>query len=359
MSPAQKSTPAAQRRFLACAVLAGLASATIGLEGGAAAEYVPPQSASLTFGTQHAGQRTPVSLAIDYFDPADSTAKPPAVKTVVLELASGTKIDDSVPERCTAPDAQLLLLGSSACPPASRVGGGELDVDTGVPGPARLLQRNAALFNNDDQMIMLLETKNGPPSRLVVRLRVEGTRITSEVPPTPGGPPDGFAAVKRVRLTLDARSSGGGDSARNYVTTPDSCPSGGWTNTMTFTYRDGRSFSASSRSPCVPGGAGTGADAADDAPPRVVLRGTPRRRCASDTFTARVRIAESGSGLRAAELWLDRRRLATTRRHSFERAISVSQLPAGTHRLRAVALDNSGNRGSARARFRRCAKSGR
>jgi hypothetical protein len=210
------------------------------------------QTATAIFDQQRPGQSTGVQLAIDYVNPDDPQAKPPAVQKVVITHAPGTVIDTSVPARCEASDLELMTTGPTACPAASRVGGGEIDLDTGIPGPARIVQYDVTLLNNKDELILLLESKSEPESRIVARSVVQGATITSEVSPVPGGPPDGFTAIKRVRLSLEARSTGRGKSRRSYVSTPGSCPRERvWTNTVTFTYRDGVSQTVRSSSPCV------------------------------------------------------------------------------------------------------------
>jgi hypothetical protein len=73
------------------------------------------------------------------------------------------------------------------------------------------------------------------------------------VPPLPGfPPPDPFLAVKTVREIFDPVTQGAGASRRGYITTPSSCPaSGQWTNTLTFTYRDGVTQTVPTNSPCT------------------------------------------------------------------------------------------------------------
>jgi hypothetical protein len=255
-------------------------------------------------------------------------------------------IDTSVPARCEASDAQLIAAGPAACPAASRVGRGEIDVDTGVPGPSRILQSSATFINNRAQLIFVLEPKGGQRSRTIVRAKVEGGTVTTETPPLPGGPPDGFSAVKRVRFSLNAVSAGG----RGYITTPGRCPAGrSWTNTATFTYRDGISQTVTNGSPCTTRGARL-----DYKAPRIRLAGPPRRRCARGSFRARVRIAERWSGLRRAQLSLGRKRLLTTTGKRFSRRVAARRLRPGRHRLTVVAIDKAGNRSVKHVRFRRC-----
>lgn len=209
----------------------------------------PRQTATLAFEQDRPGRATAVGLSIDYVNPSDPAAKPHAVQKVVLSFASGTTIDTSVPALCQASNAELMANGPGACPAASRVGGGELDLDSGAPDPARILPFAVTMLNNRGELILLLESKADPRTRIVARGVIDGATITTEVSPVPGGPPDGFTAIKRVRLRVDSISAGG----RSYVATPGSCPSERvWTSTVAFTYRaDGVSQTVSSSSPCA------------------------------------------------------------------------------------------------------------
>jgi hypothetical protein len=320
---------------LAGAVVIVIASAP----GVAMAAAGSRQTASITFDVQRPAQSTSTQLSIDYVNPDDPASKPPAVQTVVIKLASGSVIDTSAPARCEASDQDLMASGAGACPAASRVGSGQLDVDSGAPGPARVLQNDVTLLNNANELILLLESRSQPTTRLVTRAAIKGGTITSEVPPLPGGPPDGFLAIKRVRLRLDPRPG--------YVITPPSCPAARqWTNTIAFTYRDNVTQTTSNASPCT-------GSRADYKPPRIRVAGVPRRGCAPGVVRARVRIGERWSGLRSVQLLLDgRRRLVTTSR-AFERRIRPRP---GRHRLTVIALDNAGNLSVKRVGFRECAR---
>jgi hypothetical protein len=328
------------------------AAVVLAMSAGASAQTASRQNAAAVFSESRPGQSTGIRLAIDYLNPDDPGAKPPAVQKVVTRLQPGTAIDSSVPARCEASDPELMTSGAAACPAGSKVGGGEIDLDTGVPGPGRLVQNDVTLLNGNGELIFLLESRGEPRSRTVSRAAVQGTTITSEVPPVPGGPPDGFLAIKRVRLTVAPRSVGQGANLRSYIATPSSCPaSGSWTNSATFTYRDGVSQSVANRSRCQGSAARR-----DYKPPKIRLAGVPHRQCARRDFRARVRIAERWSGLRRAQLFLNGRRLLLTSSKRFSRRIRVGRLRAGRHRLAVVAVDNAGNRSVVRAGFRRCVR---
>jgi hypothetical protein len=216
----------------------------------AAAQEARRQSAQLAFTTAHPASPSGLVLRIDYFAAGDDPeGKPYAVQTVLDVLAEGARIDTGVPQQCGASDAELIAQGPEACPSGSRVGRGEVDVDTGAPGPGRILENDITFFNNQDELIFLIEGTNTPlPVRTVVRASVRGREVLTEVPPLPGAPPpEPFAAIKRASVRLDRITRAG----RAYVTTPPACPRNkAWVNTVAFTYRDGVKQTERSTVPC-------------------------------------------------------------------------------------------------------------
>lgn len=203
------------------------------------------QSAKLIFGKKMPGVGTGLFLDIDYVNPDDPDAKPPAVRRVVETLAPGARVDTSVPDVCSASDPELMALGEAACPPGSKVGEGIVTVDSGLPSPARFFTVDVDFFNNTDQLIYL-NTIRGTGARVVVRAQVSSNQIVTDLMMLPGTPPDGAAIdtvhVRFPRLVRDGRA---------YVTTPPTCPPRRrWANKVTFTYADGVEQTVNSRSPC-------------------------------------------------------------------------------------------------------------
>ena len=301
------------------------------------------QTSRFVFGTDAPAAGTGVRLEIDYVNPSDAGAKPFAVQTVIETLAEGARIDTSVPEACVASDADLMSRGAAACPAASRVGSGEVDLDTGAPGPGRIVENKVTEFNNKDQLILLLEQPGG--SRAVSRAAIvdQGRTIRAESPPIPGGPPDGFTAIKRVRIGLDPVTVDAGGVRRSYVTTPAACPASGvWINTVTFNYRDGVSQTVPTASPCL-----------TVAPPQPrILIGSVPTGCASRSFVARIRV-EHMSSLRFVRARLDGRTVKSSVRPRFRVRI-LARSRSLAHRLSVIARDRAGRTKSARAEFRSC-----
>jgi hypothetical protein len=308
-----------------------------------------------TFTAQAPGSPTAFIEAIDYANPDDPQGKPYSVHRVVLRMHPGTAVDTSVPEQCKATPDQFSQRGKDACPAESRVGGGEVDVDTGFEGGPfpRVIESDVTLFNDEGQLILFTESTNTSPKiRTSSRGPIDDATFTTEVPPLPGSPPpDSFTAIKRVRLQLDRIVSGG----RAYITTPRTCDqTRRWTNTATFTYRDGATQTVESPTPCNPGTAprDPGSAPRDRTKPRIRLGGGPRRGCAPRSFRLQVRIVEQ-SALRRAALYLDGRRLLNTERKRFSKRVRVA---SGTHRHRLVvsATDAAGNKTRRSVLFRRC-----
>lgn len=224
---------------LAALLLLGIAAVSVGDPGPSR------QTAKVTFGTKVPGAPTGLLESIDYVNPDDPSAKPPAVRRVVLRLASGARFDTSAPELCTASDPELIALGESACPPGSKVGEGVVTVDTGFPGPARFITADVDFFNNTNQLIFL-NTVRGTGVRTVIRGQVSSNEVLTDVAMLPGTPPDG-GAIDTVHIYLPPLVRDG----RAYLTTPPRCPDSRlWINRVTFTYADGVEQTVESPTPC-------------------------------------------------------------------------------------------------------------
>lgn len=258
---------------IAVATLAAVLVAFV-VHAGASAGPDSRQAGELVLTSAEPGSSSGWRFAVDYVNPTDPAAKPHAVRTVVTQLAPGSTFDTSVPERCTASDAQLMAQGASACPAGSRVGEGYLRLDTGLPDPGRFIESDILFFNAEGQVVFL-NTERESGARLVTRSAVKGGRTVSMAPPLPGAPPDG-AAIDVVRVELNEVSREVDGELHSYVSTPPGCPaSGEWAHSIEFTYADGVTQTVDSASSCSVATGGpcanrlVGSDGAD------VLVGTP------------------------------------------------------------------------------------
>jgi hypothetical protein len=240
-------------RMLILSLIAAVGLALPGAAGSGAVEAgsgkTDYQTASLGFVETAPGRASGYRVRIDYTNPADPGAKPPSVRRVVELFARGTRIDTRAPARCGATDAELMLVGRSACPRRSIVGTGFIRLDTGAPGPGRYLKEDVTFLNNTNQLIYLTRDR-ATGARTVLRARVRDHRVISEAPLLPGAPPDGTAIdVVRGNFPKLVRMRDG--HRRAYVTTPARCPARGfWTNRVHFAYHDGTTQTETTRDAC-------------------------------------------------------------------------------------------------------------
>jgi hypothetical protein len=200
--------------------------------------------ASLT--TQLPGTPTGNRLEVEWHNPADPKAKPPAIDTIVIQLPRGSRWDFSTLPQCKASDAELMARGRAACSEATRVSTGHALVDTGSPGIfPRFLNVNTVMFNNGGEMIGLGETVE-MPFRTVVRTKMERERATIPMADNPGGPPDNRSSFKTMMAAAAPIVRGD----RAYARTGPCPASGVWTHHYTFIYHDGVRQTETTQWPC-------------------------------------------------------------------------------------------------------------
>jgi hypothetical protein len=192
------------------------------------------QTSSYTLDQKLPGKATSEHFVFDYVNPDDPAAKPPAVRKVTTILPKGGHYDSSVPESCTASDAELMVDGGASCPEGSRIGGGVVTVDTGAPEPGRIVTADVAFFNNADEFIYV-NTVRGSGARTIIRAEVTDRMTITDAGMLPGTPPEG-GSIDTVDLTVDGGTSANG----NYITTPPRCPKDrSWTTRVRFEYDGG------------------------------------------------------------------------------------------------------------------------
>jgi len=234
---------------IAFGALAALATGAIG-------QSDSRQSSSYLLTEERPGRGTSERFLFDYRDPADPQAKPPAVRRVVTILPRGARYDTSAPESCTASDAELTAQGGAACPPRSAIGGGVVTVDTGVPGPGRIVTADIEFFNNASDPageFIYVNTVRGSGARTVIRADVTGRKTITNAGMLPGAPPEG-GAIDTVDVTVENVSRTIDGEVRNYITTPKRCrgrkSDPHWTTRVEFTYADGVSQTVPTHTPC-------------------------------------------------------------------------------------------------------------
>jgi hypothetical protein len=213
----------------------------------------PYQTSRYTLSQPRTARPTAEHFQFDYVNPDDSSAKPPAVTRVVTVLPPGARYDTSVPGSCTAGDEELTVMGGAACPADSAIGGGVVTVDTGVPGPGRIVTADVEFFNNaedPDGEFIYVNTVRDSGARTLIRADVTDRRTITDVDMLPGAPPDGGAidtvdvTVAKVVRTVDG-------ARRAYITTPRRCPrSRRWVAKVRFSYGEDYSQTVATPNRC-------------------------------------------------------------------------------------------------------------
>jgi hypothetical protein len=205
------------------------------------------QTVSLSLTTTVPGAPSGNRFSIQWRNPADPSAKPPAVDTMIFHLPRGTRYDFSVLPQCKASDAELMVRGTAGCPAQTWVSNGRVVTDTGSPGVfPRFINVRTTMFNNQDEMIGVGESEE-LPFRTVTRTKYQGERVTLDMPDNPGGPPDNRTAFKSLETVMSPIVRNG----RSYARTPPTCPvSGFWTFRSEFIYHDGVRQIETTRAPC-------------------------------------------------------------------------------------------------------------
>jgi hypothetical protein len=138
---------------------------------------------------------------------------------------------------------------------------------TGLGAPIDPVMFNAALFNTGDGIVEVYTGKLLPITA-IDRLKFTNPDTQTTNPPlSPGGPPDGYTAIRELDLTYDNTRGPGGKA---FLTTPATCPkSRTWTSSLTFTtLNNPYPYHATSTTPC--------AHRAPKRKPRMRLAVTPR-----------------------------------------------------------------------------------
>ena len=233
------------RRLLLTAVLLLLAA------GGAAvapasARSAAPAEFSLTFDDTQPGTPANAELYILYKDPQnpeDPDGRSPALTEVIIAAPPGTVFNGAAIPACTASDAELMALGTLACPEESKVGGGFGSVVT-TTGPPNEFVADVTLFNYGDGVIELLEFAEGG-LKIVDRARFESPNTMVLNPAVVPG-----FTEREFSLSYEG-TRGAPDGA--FITTPPQCPSTGlWSSQLTYTVTTGDTYSVSSGTPCGP-----------------------------------------------------------------------------------------------------------
>jgi len=162
---------------------------------------------------------------------------PKVIKRIDLGFPRGTVLDTAGLATCGKTDAEIVAGGPSACPAASKLGGGSTDAVTG--DGASSFTTKVSLFNAPGQIIVVVQVGDAVITEFRDIVRKNAIVVRPKLPPG--------VALKRLALTIGPHSL----KRTAYLRTPPACPKAGrWTTTGRFTYTDGSAQTLRSPSPC-------------------------------------------------------------------------------------------------------------
>ena len=200
---------------------------------------------ALTYSAQAPNSPSGLDVSASWSDPGAPNAVPKAVTKIKFAGHPGLRFDTSALPQCKASDEDIANLALRACPRATKLGT--------VKGQGLIVTGNrfdtvATLFNGRREIIVvvMLATEN----RLITYFRDDVKRSSVTVNfKIPGG-----VALTKFDAHLPRHYRKRGGKRRAYVRTPPVCPpSGVWTTTATFTFRDGSSQQLAAATPCKQG----------------------------------------------------------------------------------------------------------
>jgi hypothetical protein len=201
-----------------------------------------------------------VSFKGVYHAAGNPKGNPPYLVKMVFHPPKGLRYDTSVPAKCTASDVELDVLGKSACPAASRLGGGIAEGIFYYPIEDTTVfdryKHTLDVMNNTNEQILLVNAEGSGVNRGHIRPdnSVVFTPQTCFPQPPVGGCADDYILQLKAGTTLARYTRAVNGRTRSYVTTPPRCPASGyWRTTVKFWWRNGAVDSIVSKQPCRAG----------------------------------------------------------------------------------------------------------
>jgi hypothetical protein len=206
----------------------------------------------------HLGARAALTLATRFTAPS-AGGVPQPVRKVLLRLPNGLTLDIPKLRSCSA--GILSVRGASACPAASRLGGGKALAEEMLP--SQLVTEDVALsaflgpLDDQGEPTFLMLAQGTTP--FVEQMMFSGTaqpdkapygeRLTMTIPSVQTIPLGPEASLASLSVTIGS-PSGQRERHANAVLVPGRCPRGGFPFAAQFVYADGSRGEARAAAPC-------------------------------------------------------------------------------------------------------------
>jgi hypothetical protein len=188
--------------------------------------------------------------------------QPKRVTNFDITFPKGSKINNKAIPQCKADqnDFASAETPDDACPKGSRIGGGEVAARTPFNGVADFTGEVFAY--NANKGLLLFVNISSANQTLLLNPKFKGLKLLTPVPHTcipPNIPQNDCkdstgtkqeAILTNFELTTTPKSSGKGKKKKSLITTPKTCPRGGWSFEANIKYDDGTSVKIPAKSAC-------------------------------------------------------------------------------------------------------------
>ena len=253
-------------RKLAVVALAGILTLVVTAIAIAASETsgTTVQNYEQTYTAKKPKKSTGTSFSTSSTDESN-TAKnkqPKRVTNFDIKFPAGSKIDSKAAPQCKADENDFASEDNpdDACPKGSKIGSGEVGARLPINGTGDLKGTVRAYNANKGLLLFVQVDAPGAAQTLLIKPKFSGLNLKTKVPVTclpPGTPQNGCkdaqGNAQEVVLTnfeLKTKAVKDKKTKRQLITTPPTCPSGGWTFAASLKYADGSSVKIPSKASC-------------------------------------------------------------------------------------------------------------
>ena len=219
------------------------------------------QNYDQTYAVKKPGRSTGTKLAVASTDDTNPrNRQPKRITNFDITFPKGSRIDSQAAAQCKA-DASDFASASNPdneCPRDSKMGIGQATFRGPFPGASDTPAQVSA-YNATKGILLLVRAPN---LTLLLRPKWRGIRLLTTIPHTcvaPTSPETGCRdsfgnpqemILNRLSLRTTPKSRRTRKGVRRLMTTPRTCPSGGWTFEADIKYADGSSINIPTPSPC-------------------------------------------------------------------------------------------------------------
>jgi hypothetical protein len=215
-----------------------------------------------TFSQKYTSKKTNTSVGTSFATTstedqnAEKNHQPKSTRQFNITFPAGSKVDYTAAPVCKNLDESA----NDPCPKNTKIGSGHAQVILPFPGFATI-NADVTAYNRKNGLFLYVLAPGQAP--VVLKPVFKGLTLKTTTPPNCVASTnqnghcvnnDGSEGVEAVLSEFDLKTKavtkGKGKKKKTYLTTPKSCPKGGWIFKAEITYDDGSKVKPESASPC-------------------------------------------------------------------------------------------------------------